>query len=428
MNYSRLGSDDLFTRPESCNSVRHYGVFGGVLLKKCGPSRKRWFGIRAKNQSKRIRRKERKDRHSLDNVDNNRRINNYHNSIVSIWQGGAEESAICRQPPRPAPKTLCFRTNRDKTTEFFNNLRNSFSGSINKQQGGFVNRRSAQSQPVIPGYIDFAKVEKISMASAVVLAAEYDRLKHFLDEVPPSVNLREWYPVVVTKLFQLGYFSILGHQPDPNLLLQDGDFLLMRILRSTNSSALGQVDDALMELGAFISGDTNSLDEKVTHTLSIISEVMSNVTQHAYSGHVDFSYDHLSSFWISAEANRTDRTLRIVLYDQGATIPVTYPKMARTDRVTRFLERVIKRIPEFDYEDDGTYIRAALRYGGSRTELDYRGKGFPQMIQLLETLGAGELMVLSRGGWCARAGNGKVTSGSYACSIGGTLVEWKIVL
>ena len=266
------------------------------------------------------------------------------------------------------------------------------------------------------------------MASAVVLAADYDRLRHFLSEVPPTINLRRWDPVVVTRLHQLGFFNILGHAPDPNLLVQDGDFLLMRIIRSQNCEKLADVDDALMELGKFVSLSPDELDQKITHTLSIISEVMSNVTQHAYRKDVDFEYDHIGSFWVSAEANKAEKTLRIVLFDQGATIPITYPKMERTDKVARFFLRALSRSPQFDYEDDGTYIRAALRYGGSRTELDYRGKGFPQMSDLLGTLGGGELRVFSRGGWCVRSRNGKVTSGSYDCSIGGTLVEWKIEL
>lgn len=400
-------------------------------MKKCGPDERQWFEVRAKNQSKRIRRKERSKEllaASTGEASVGRRRSNYHNSVVSIWQGGNEETAICRQPPRSAPKSLCFSTNRVETTQFFDSLRKNFSASINKRQGGFVTRGTKQSQPRIPGYIDFACVENISMASAVVLAADYDRLKHFLSEVPPTINLRNWNSVVVTKLHQMGYFNILGHQPDPNLLVQDGDFLLMRILRSINCATLNQVDAALMKLGEFVSEDKNYLDEKVTHTLSIISEVMSNVTQHAYRKDVDFTYDHLNSFWISAEANRADSTLRIVLYDQGATIPVTYPKMARKKKVTRYLKRFLRQTHKFDYDDDGTYIRAALRYGGSRTDLGYRGKGFPQMIQLLDTLGGGELMVLSRGGWCCRASSGKTTSGCYPCSIGGTLVEWKIEL
>jgi len=400
-------------------------------LKKAGSDRKKWHHIRSRNQHKRINRKRKKGytpARAPDALGRRRRRDNYHTRYVKIWQGGPEESAICTRPPGPAPGDLCFRTNLNETTEFFHRIRKGFALAINRKKGSFVNRPSLRSPPRISGYVDFSKIENISMSASVVLAADYDRLRHFLGEVPPTINLRHWHPIVVTRLHQLGFFNILGHAPDPDLLVEDGDFLLMRIIRSRNCEMLAKVDDALVELGRFVSLNANALDEKITHTLSIVSEAMANVTQHAYRRDVRFEYAHMSSFWVSAEANKRDRTLRIVLFDQGATIPVTYPKMERTARVKCYLRRALSPSRRFDYEDDGTYIRAALRYGGSRTDLEYRGKGFPQMSELLDMLGGGELRIFSRGGWCVRSRNGKVTSGSHDCSIGGTLVEWKIEL
>lgn len=291
-----------------------------------------------------------------------------------------------------------------------------------------MNRKSPRSIPRINGYSDFAMISKISMPAAVVFAAEYDRLRELLMEVPPTVNLGDWDPIVITRLHQLGFFSILGHAPDPELLMQDGDVMLMKIIRAQNSETLNEVDDALVKLGSFLSLDEHQLDTTITHTLSIVSEVMANVTQHAYGDDLNYRYRHISSFWVSAEADRKNKTLRIVIYDQGATIPATYPKMERTANVVKYLRRALSKEPKFDYSDDGTYIRAALRYGGSRTGLDYRGKGFPQMSDLLDTFGGGELRIYSRGGWCYRGRNRKVRSGSHDCSIGGTLVEWKIEL
>ncbi len=400
-------------------------------MKKTDSDRKKWYLLRSKDQFKRINRKREKGYAPAGGVDplSLRRPNdNYHTSLVKIWQGGDEETAICTRPPISVPKNLCFRTNLRETTNFFHQVRKGFSLAINRKRGGFVSRPSKRSPPRIAGYADFSKIERISMAAAVVLAADYDRLRHFLNEVPPTINLRRWDPIVVTRLNQLGFFNILGHAPDPNLLVEDGDFLLMRIIRSQNCEKLAEVDDALVKLGRFVSLSLDTLDETITHTLSIISEVMANVTQHAYRPDVEFEYDHMGSFWVSAEANKADRSLRIVLFDQGATIPTTYPKMERTAKVKKYFKRALLRTRKFDYEDDGTYIRAALRYGGSRTELEYRGKGFPQMGELLDTLGGGELRIFSRGGWCVRSQNGKFTSGSHDCSIGGTLVEWKIEL
>lgn len=400
-------------------------------MKKAGRDRKKWHLIRSRNQLKRINRKRQEGyAPAASPIDSRGRLprENYHTSLVKIWQGGDEETAICTRRPNRVPENLCFRTNLHETTAFFDRMRKGFAIAINRRTGGFVSRASRRGPPRITGYADFATIKNISMSAAVVLAADYDRLRHFLNEVPPTINLRNWDPIVVTRLHQLGYFNILGHAPDPNLLVEDGDFLLMRIIRSKNCEKLAEVDDALVKLGQFVSLSADSLDEKITHTLSIISEVMSNVTQHAYRDGLDFEFDHMGSFWVSAEANKAKRTLRLVIFDQGATIPGTYPKMERTDRVVRFFRRALAQSRKFDYEDDGTYIRAALRYGGSRTDLDYRGKGFPQMTELLNTLGGGELRIFSRGGWCERSRNGKITSGSHDCSIGGTLVEWKIEL
>ena len=400
-------------------------------MKKAGNDRRKWHRLRSRNQSKRITRKLRAGYisslapNSLGALGTR---GNYHTSYVKIWQGGQEETAICTRPPKPAPENLCFRTNLHPTTDFFHRIRKGFELAVNRRKGGFVSRPSKRSPPRISGYVDFAKIKNISMSAAVVLAADYDRLRHFLNEVPPTINLRDWDPIIVTRLHQLGFLNILGHAPDPNLLVEDGDILLMRIIRSQNCEKLAEVDEALVKLGRFVSLSDDALDEKITHTLSIISEVMANVTQHAYRTDVEFEYTHMGSFWVSAEADKARRTLRIVLFDQGATIPVTYPRMERTDKVKRFFRRALSSSRRFDYEDDGTYIRVALRYGGSRTDLAYRGKGFPQMGELLDTLGGGELRIFSRGGWCIRSSNGKVTSGSYDCSVGGTLVEWKIEL
>jgi hypothetical protein len=392
-------------------------------LKKNTYSLRKWHIKRARNQRRRVHR----ENHVTDEKLAQRK-NNYHRSLVQIWQGGAEETAICTQPPLETPINLCFWANSDKTTQFFDMVRKSFDLSVGRRSTGFVRRSSPKAMPRIPRYYNFTKIDNISMASAIVLAADYDRLKHFVGDVPPTINLRRWNSIVVKRLHQLGYFSILGHEPDPELLVGDDHVRLMRIVRSKTSDDLAVVDESLLDLGKFLSTDTDVLDEKITHCLTIVSEVMSNVTQHAYHPDIDFTYDHLSSFWVSAEANKTEKSLRIVLYDQGSTIPITYPRMQRTDKVATYLRRALTGTQSFDYANDGTYIRAALRYGGSRTDEAYRGKGFPQMIDLLVNLGGGELKVRSRGGWCVRGRNGKITSGSLPYSIGGTLVEWKIEL
>ncbi len=105
------------------------------------------------------------------------------------------------------------------------------------------------------------------------------------------------------------------------------------------------------------------LEETLIKVLTTISEAITNVTQHAYPLDHSYEYKHIDRFWVAVTANRDQKNLTVVIYDQGATIPITYPRLERTEKVKRFLRRAISIKPECDYQYDGTYIRAAMRFG-----------------------------------------------------------------
>ena len=294
-------------------------------------------------------------------------------------------------------------------------------------------RKGPNSTPRISSYFDFSKIREISTSAAVVLTAEYSRLSTLTKQTPPTVDLENWNDQVVLRLFQLGYFSLLGHIPDiEDRVVENGSTLTMRILCAKNADELNVVDSSLQDLGRFLLGNDDGrielFDEAIVKTLTTISEAITNVTQHAYPQGHDYEFPHVESFWVAATADRELGTLTVVVYDQGASIPVTYPRMNLAENIKRFLRRAIRGGSEIDYENDGTYVRAAMRYGGSRTDKPYRGKGFPQMIELLKSIGGGSLSIRSRGGWCIRQPNGRVRSGYLHSSIGGTLVEWTVDL
>ncbi len=74
------------------------------------------------------------------------------------------------------------------------------------------------------------------------------------------------------------------------------------------------------------------------------------------------------------------------------------------------------------------WLEPAMRYGGSRTDQRHRGKGLPQIVEVVSRSGRGKLSVFSRGGWCIRNSDGRLRSGAVSSSIGGTLVEWVLEL
>lgn len=395
-------------------------------MKKLTERYSKWLDSRSKNQARRSN----KNPVAFEQSRHPRR-KQYHNRPVRIWQGGEPEDAICTRAPTPAPSLLCFNNNAEQTINFLFRIRSSFLSGSQEAIAKFVTYRSERSIARIGGYVDFSMIKGIGTAAAVVLTADYQRLSMMNTQIPPTINLHQWTPEVVTKLYQMGFFNLLGHLPeDEASFVKDGPTLTMPILCARNADSLGAVDPQLLKLAEFLSGDEEiggeELDATIVKVITTISEAITNVTQHAYPSEYQYEFQHVGSFWVAATADRDKQTLTIVVYDQGASIPITYPKIERSKRITRFLRRALSREAGFDYADDGTYIRAALRYGGTRTNEPYRGKGFPQMFEILQSVGLGTLRVRSRGGWCSRTPNGRVKSGSLPSSIGGTLVEWEI--
>ncbi|WP_141502320.1 ATP-binding protein [Rhizobium sp. J15] len=330
-----------------------------------------------------------------------------------------------REPTRP-PQKLCFRENLDESMRFMEELRVASYAAI-KSKHKVIDR--SRGMPRVGGYADFSYPIYISTAAAVVLAAEFERLSKAYSEITPTVDLDRWNGDVFRKLYQIGFFEIVGITPKrDDVVIEEGATRTMQIVSTKNADDLDQVDGALQKLGSFINPDGNIPEGIIIELLTGLSEAMSNVTNHAYPADYEPDYPHIGQLWVAATADRENQSLTVVVYDQGITIPVTYPRIERLERVVNYLARTLKQRPEFDFQNDGTYIRAAMKHGGSRTDQRHRGKGLPQMVEVIERTGRGKLSVYSRGGWCVRDSNGRLRSGAVPFSIGGTLIEWTVEL
>ncbi len=392
-------------------------------MKKLTNSRRLWHINRAYNQKRRAFRHDRLWRRR-----NATRRRYQHIHKVEIWQGEDFEWAICASRPTLPPKRLCFVENLDESVRFFENMRNGTKLTF-ETKAPIIDRSDKSRLPRIIGYYDFSYPEYMSTAVAVVLAAEFERLAAIESKVPPTVNLSRWNENVFRKLFQLGFFEIVGLTPKrEDVTIEEGDTRTMQIISAKKADELARVDEGLQSLGAFLNPESNLPEHIVIELLTGLSEAMSNVTNHAYAMDFPAPYPHINSLWVAATADRSKNTLTVVIYDQGATIPFTYPRMDRLEKVVRYLARTLKREPRFEYENDGTYIRAAMKYGGSRTDRPHRGKGLPQMVHVIEKTGSGSMTVYSRGGWCKRDSNGRFSSGAVPLSFGGTLIEWTVEL
>ena len=391
-------------------------------MKKLDDAGRRWQFLRTANER---RRHNRSRPPNIFQVTRKSRLI----SKVQIWQGGDPEWALCvREPSRP-PRHLCFSTNLRDSMQFVEELRRASFAAMRSKRTLIDRSRGPNALPRLGGYSDFSYPTYISTAAAVVLAAEFERLSKAYSEVTPTVDLDRWNKDVFRTLYQIGFFEIVGITPQrDDVVIEAGDTRTMQIVSTKNADDLGKVDRALQTLGSFINPRGIIPDEILIELLTGLSEAMSNVTNHAYPDDYEPEYPHIGQLWVAATADRSHETLTVVIYDQGVTIPVTYPRIQRLANVGRYLSRTLRREPEFDFQNDGTYIRAAMKHGGSRTDQRHRGKGLPQMVDVIDRSGRGRLSVYSRGGWCVRDSNGRVKSGAVPFSIGGTLIEWVVEL
>lgn len=406
----------------TCNpSMNHYWLkcyIGLSTLKKLHQHNRRWFELRARRESRRGFRHDASPRRK----GSVRRLRK-----VQLWQGGDPEWAVCAQVPGKPPRRLCLVTNTRESIEFIERLQNP--ARFGKVPSRKIVDRSVGKMPRIGSYYDFSYPNFISTSAAVVLASHYEIIRARYHEVPPTVDLHLWNDDVFRKLYQLGFFEIIGISPQrEDVVISEGDTRTMQIVSTKNADDLGRIDASLQNLCQFLNLNGGVPDSAIIDLLTGLSEAISNVTNHAYPPDYHPNLPDTGRLWVAATADRTNNSLTVVVYDRGVTIPLTYPRIKRMQHVLDFLSRTLRQQSDFRYQNDGTYIEAAMLYGGSRTDEKHRGKGLPQMMGVIERIGPGRTVVFSRGGWCMRDSNGRFERGAVPYTIGGTLIEWTVEL
>lgn len=389
-------------------------------MKKLTERYKKWLVRRARGES--WRRKRKQTRHNVK-----------YKRVVTAWFGDRTEDVLCVREPRTPPPIICLQKNPQATLSFFDEWRSKMaikSSTSTLHRYGWVEtpRRNGRIKK-INGYMDYSSIEFISTASALIIAAEYDRAARIIGDVPPTIDLDHWSEQVFSKLYELGFFEIVGLSQRVGELYQDsGDVRTMKIVSGTNAADLQRTSEQLIDLSKFIDVEGPLNEDVVSALNSALSEAMVNVSRHAYPGDYPFKYRHVESWWVTASAHRLDGRLTIVMYDQGASIPITLPKKKWTQAIRDFVLRNLTPHKEFEYQDDAAYIQGAMRRGETHTGEPGRGEGLPQMMELIDICGSGSLTIWSRGGFCRYQPGKRLVRDSYPWSVGGTLIEWVIDL
>ena len=202
----------------------------------------------------------------------------------------------------------------------------------------------------------------------------------------------------------------------------------MKIISGTNSAELAEASQSILKLCDFL-GEDQQIQEDVELALNnALSEAMINVSKHAYPADHDFKFRHIGKWWVTASVDRSSRELTVVIYDQGASIPVTFAQKNWPQAARDFLTSMLTFAPSFEFENDGTYIEGAMKPRSTQTGKAFRGLGLPEMKDLVDICGRGSLRIFSRGGECYYEAGRQLQRRSRQHSVGGTLIEWTLHL
>ncbi len=264
--------------------------------------------------------------------------------------------------------------------------------------------------------VSLKDVEEISPLCITFLAAELDRVsyirsgKHSVDKAIKKKKKPD-----LTKLFgATGVFDLLhvdGLQtqgPD----IGDEKYIKLRT---------GQLVDMQTAI-AQLSGQVKLIDEFMDSNPKLFGAVNEAITNVRWWAYKDF--EEVAAFpklqdrwWFLASYNTVKKRFSLFVYDSGQGIPATLRRFGWEDFKST--------VPVLKF-DDSDAIEAAFRKPRSKTGLSHRGKGLPEMRNLLEQFTKGSLRVISGRGYYSYDCDGNVVKKLLPHDIGGTMVAWEI--
>ena len=353
-----------------------------------------------------------------------------------VWRAKISRGAYMRR----FPEVLCFLRNPSETLESFDYTRKELHRNLN-QKLWFRSDLDPRKEVTVNGYIGMEQVREMSTSAALVLAAEYERRTLHMEEPPPIFDLENWDVSLLDKLNQIGFFERFGYSFEFDVGHSTQTDVLTVPFYSGSEDQMEKVDQKLLSLVQHIDPEFNISAEMRLALNSAVGEAVANTREHAYQTTHEFKYPHVQRWWATGAASASERKIVVSLFDQGVTIPVSYPKLP-------VFAKMMSKLSLFDDEtstkfaNDAKLIGAAARYGktgrgllesGASSGKDEvkGGYGLPQIKDAIELCGGGSLMILSRGGrYLYRVDGTKREEDfeTYDHSVGGTLIEWTVTL
>lgn len=345
-------------------------------------------------------------------------------TATGVWRTKAPSS------PSRMPSVLCFDQNGIETLATLAEIRRRMNTRLRGTLVGTTLSKHRNARPKWSGrYRNFEDLELVSPAAALVLASEYERVRHLGGFGARVIDVERWKPEVVQTFWDIGFFDIVGipqHLEKPDL---QAEFAILP-MRSGDTADGPAVSALLNDLKSLYPGDAGAgPNEKMLHLYGAMVEGIVNVVRHAYPPGASYRFRPINRWWMTGAVDRGDRWTTAVIYDQGVTIPVSLPNWQHYAGVSRRIKAAMGLVPApGDPKSDGEAIAAAVEESVSSTGEPHRGHGLAQMRDFVDQCSQGYLRIMSRHGEVVFRENGQRQIKNHDVSIGGTLIEWRALL
>jgi hypothetical protein len=288
--------------------------------------------------------------------------------------------------------------------------------------------RGARSRSLGP-YLAFEQVKRITPAAALVIAAEYERVRLRSGSRSFVANAERWDGSVFEILREIGFFEIVGFAGSVEEPDMKADVLTLP-MRSGDTADPVQITDLVEKLKQLYPNPDESSEEGLVHLYGAMVEAMGNVRNHAYpDSFVGNDRKAVRRWWMTGAVERANRRTTAVVYDRGVTIPVSLPTWEKAPGYLRRLARMVGALPAADdTRFDGQAIAAAVEEAVSSTGEGHRGTGLAQMRDFVGQCREGRLRIMSRCGEVIFRPGRDPDVRTYDVPMRGTLVEWSVLL
>ncbi|MGO9263992.1 MAG: hypothetical protein ACLQBA_03735 [Candidatus Binataceae bacterium] len=361
-----------------------------------------------------------------------RRIKHHAPEFVTMAQPvGRSWRAKAAGHKRCMPEILCFNDNCGETLEALADIRRTIHLPMRGTRRGKDVSKHRNARPRQAGiYRTFEEIKLITPAAALVLAAEFERVRLVTKGTPTVVNVDKWSPSVVDSLWGIGFFDIVGFptgitKPD---LEYEYVLLPMKSGNTADGIAIAELIDNLKAL--YPAGHCNdAASDALVHLYGAMVEAVVNVCRHAYPSRAFYPYRHVDRWWMTGAVDRRERWMTAIIFDQGVTIPISLPDWQLYAGWQRRITSKLGLVPSpKDVKSDGDAIATAVEEAVSSTGDPHRGHGLAQMRDFVNQCSEGYLRIMSRCGEVIFRPGGERVIRTHDVSIGGTLIEWNVLL